>query len=215
MTVHDALATGQSGGLTHRPAPEETESAGELEVGSISMDEVFHVLQNRRRRDVLRYMQGTTGSVVLSDLAEQVAAWEHDTTVEALSSKERKRVYVALYQAHLPKLDETGVIEYDRDRGRLRRTARADLFDPYLERADPGADTDGDDEEQDVSTARASGGRFRDYYLGASALGGVLLSLAGLDVPIFSALSGFQVATIILLAFATLTVWLPVARPSV
>jgi hypothetical protein len=96
------------------------------------MDDVFHLLQNSRRREVLRYLEGVEDWVELSDVAEQVAAWEHDTTVEALSSKERKRVYVALYQSHLPKLDEVDVIEYDQHRGTLRPTRRIELLSPYL-----------------------------------------------------------------------------------
>ncbi|MFB6358651.1 MAG: hypothetical protein ABEJ96_06540, partial [Thiohalorhabdaceae bacterium] len=52
----------------------------------------------------------------LGDLAEHIASIENDKPEVALSSTERKRVYVALYQCHLPKMDDIGVIDFDEDR---------------------------------------------------------------------------------------------------
>lgn len=46
------------------------------------------------------------------DLAEMIAATELDKTIQELDSHERKRVYIALYQTHLDKLDEAGAIAY-------------------------------------------------------------------------------------------------------
>uniref|UniRef100_UPI003F7B2881 DUF7344 domain-containing protein n=1 Tax=Halomicrococcus sp. SG-WS-1 TaxID=3439057 RepID=UPI003F7B2881 len=84
-------------------------------------DKIFHILQTQRRRDALRYLKANEGPVEMRALAEQVAAWENDTTVAALSSDERQRVYIALYQSHLPKLDEEGVIDYNQSRGIVER----------------------------------------------------------------------------------------------
>jgi hypothetical protein len=98
----------------------------------LSKDELFHLLQNQRRRRVLLYLQDTDSQVSMRDVAEQVAAWENDTTVEALSSDERQRVYIALYQSHLPKLDDAGVLSYDQQRGNVARTQIADQLDSYL-----------------------------------------------------------------------------------
>lgn len=69
----------------------------------------------------------------MRDVAERIAAREHDVEVQNLRSKQRQRVYIALYQSHLPKLDEFGVIEYDRSRGHIERTALAKQLDPYLD----------------------------------------------------------------------------------
>jgi hypothetical protein len=46
--------------------------------------------------------------------------------------KQRKRVYTSLHQTHLPALAEAGVVDYDRDRGTVRLTARASVLDEYL-----------------------------------------------------------------------------------
>lgn len=73
----------------------------------------------------------------MGDLAEIVSAKEHDVTVAELTSTQRQRVYIPLYQKHLPKLDKKGIIEYNQSRGVVRPTDRLEIFRPYLEAADP------------------------------------------------------------------------------
>jgi len=49
-----------------------------------------------------------------------------------VSSDERKRVYVALYQNHLPQLDDVGLIEYDQSRGRVAAGPALQQASKYL-----------------------------------------------------------------------------------
>ena len=70
--------------------------------------------------------------MTLSDLAEHIAAIENDTTVQALNSQQRKRVYVGLYQSHLPKLDDLGVVAFNQSRGHVELGPRAAQLDRYL-----------------------------------------------------------------------------------
>ena len=105
--------------------------------GSLPKDDLFHLLQNSRRRAVLRYLRGREGPVRMRDVAEQVAAWEHDTTVAALRSDERQRVYVALYQSHLDTLADAGVIEYDKSRGVLEPRPLLDHVAAYTNPPEP------------------------------------------------------------------------------
>jgi hypothetical protein len=111
-----------------------TEDAPEDEEG-ISKDDAFHILQNARRRAVLRYLaeHDDTDRFVMRDVAEEVAAWEHDTTVQQLVSDERQRVYIALYQSHLPKLDKHGIIDYNQSRGVVETTELTAAFEPYID----------------------------------------------------------------------------------
>lgn len=69
--------------------------------------------------DVLRYIETVDGELTIGELAEQIAAWENDKPIAQISSTERKRVYVALYQCHLPKMDDVGVVSFDKSRGRI------------------------------------------------------------------------------------------------
>lgn len=93
--------------------------------------EIFDLLSNHRRRYAIHYCKLEEDPVTLSDLAEQVAAWEEEKTVEELTSAERKRVYTSLQQTHLPTLDRAGMVEFDN--GTVELTERADELDVYLD----------------------------------------------------------------------------------
>lgn len=112
------------------PKTEETDSA------PLSKDVLFELLKNQRRRHVLRYLDDHEEVATLSDLAEHVAAIENDIPESHLNSQQRKRVYVALYQCHLPILARSDVVEFNQARGLIERTSRADQLMPYL-REDP------------------------------------------------------------------------------
>jgi hypothetical protein len=141
-------------------------------------------LSNRRRRYVLYYLQDGPGSVSLRDLAERIAAWENDVPVEELEYKQRKRVYTSLHQTHLPKLDEVGVVDYDRDRGTITLADRAADLDDYLTVV---GDDDGD---------------WYRLYLGLSVVSLVAAVSAWLGVPPFSRGTGLAVAGLVVILFA-------------
>jgi len=106
----------------------------------LSKDTIFELLKNQRRRYVLQYLADDPGPVRLRDLAERIAAWENDKPMSALSSDERKRVYVGLYQCHLTKMDDARVVEFNQDRGLISLGERAPLLYEYL---DPQGSTEG------------------------------------------------------------------------
>lgn len=99
---------------------------------SPTQDAVFEVLSNARRREVIRALRERE-EVPLGQLAEQVAAWENDTTVQGVTYDQRKRVYTALQQSHLPKMDEAGAVQFDKDRGTVEPAQDIAEFDIYLE----------------------------------------------------------------------------------
>jgi hypothetical protein len=164
----------------------------------LPVDEIFHILQNERRRMVLEYLQEADKSVRMRDVAEQVAAWENGTTVEELSSDQRQRVYIPLYQSHLPKLDKAGIIDYQQNRGIVERRPLAKQLDYYLN-----ADSNRDAVEE---TASSDEGGWDDYYIGAAGVGAVLLLGAVLELPLFSILTGIGLSALILLMFTGLTI---------
>jgi hypothetical protein len=99
---------------------------------SIQIDRIFATLKNQRRRYVLHYLDVTDGPVVLGDLAEQIAAWENDKQPRLVTSSERKRVYVSLYQCHLPKLDDSKAVSYNKPRGIVECGELIDAYKAYL-----------------------------------------------------------------------------------
>jgi len=96
-------------------------------------DQLFHLLQNGRRRAVLRVLRERGTLIEMRALADRVAALKNDTSVEELSQEERQRVSISLYQSHLPKLDDAGVVDYDREAETVERTPIAEQFDRYLD----------------------------------------------------------------------------------
>ncbi|ELZ18076.1 hypothetical protein C477_12747 [Haloterrigena salina JCM 13891] len=90
-----------------------------------SENEFFQVLQNQRRRTVLEsLMNKEDGKMTVGELAEKVAVEENNlSSPNKLSTDQRKRVYVALYQTHLVRLEEVGLVRYDKDRGIVELTA--------------------------------------------------------------------------------------------
>jgi hypothetical protein len=101
--------------------------------------------------------------VALGDLAEVIAAWETGKATADLSSNERKRIYTALQQFHPPKMDEKGLLDYDRHRGTVSPSETATDLDVYL----------------DVVPANEISWSL--YYLGLSALNAALLAGLWLD----------------------------------
>lgn len=99
----------------------------------LSRDTIFTTLSNQRRRYVIHYLKQHPEQVRIRDLAEQIAAWENGVDIAELTYKQRKRVYTSLHQTHLPKMDDCGIVDYDRDRGHITLTPKSTELDMYLE----------------------------------------------------------------------------------
>jgi len=154
----------------------------------LSRDLVFDVLKNRRRRYALHYLRRADDTVQLSELAEQVAAWENDIAVDAISAAERKRVYTALYQSHLPKLDDAGIVEYNQNRGIVELSGASEQLDMYLDL----------EAQPDIPWC--------NWYLGLAVAGLGLLTGAWLGLPPFSLVADVLLATAIVAAYGAVAV---------
>ncbi|WP_222918448.1 hypothetical protein [Natrinema sp. SYSU A 869] len=135
---------------------------------SLTEDEVYTLLSSCRRRYALHACLQTESTITLSDLAEQVAAWEYEKSLEAVSSEERRRVYTSLQQTHLPKMDRWGVVEFER--GVIEPTEQASEIGVYM----------------DVVPANSI--PWAHYYLGVAAIaaavtGGVWLGIYPETIP--------------------------------
>jgi DNA-binding transcriptional ArsR family regulator len=98
----------------------------------LSRDQIFELLSNPRRRMVLYYLREHGGSSTVTDLTREIASLEYDIPADELTRQQRKRIYVSLYQTHIPKLAEDGVIDYDEDSNAVRLTNRANKVNTYL-----------------------------------------------------------------------------------
>lgn len=98
----------------------------------LSKDTIFELLKNQRRRDAIQYLKENEGEAKLGDMAEFIAAKENDIDIAQLSSSQRKRVYIGLYQCHLPKMANSGVIDFEKNRGDITLKPMAEQLEPYL-----------------------------------------------------------------------------------
>ncbi|OYR38330.1 hypothetical protein DJ82_12130 [Halorubrum sp. Ib24] len=98
---------------------------------SLSRNEVYEILSNPRRRYSLHAIKNEDGTTELSDVAEQVAAWENDKSVSEITSSERHLAYSSIQQNHIPKLERAGIITHDS--GTIELTEEARDLDVYVD----------------------------------------------------------------------------------
>jgi hypothetical protein len=181
MSTQEGVSGGGSSG--ERP------DGGVTDEASLSTDAIFETLSSRRRRFALHYLKQRDEPVGIRDLSEQVAAWENGTPVSAVTPKERKRVYTALHQTHLPKMDKLGVVEHDRDRGIVQLTDHVQALDIYLD------------------VVSADDLPWSQFYLGIGAVLTALTAVGALGVYPFSLVSGYGYALSAVLTFTAVAAY--------
>jgi hypothetical protein len=129
----------------------------------LSRETAFEVLSCTRRRYVLHHLLGEDGNATLRELTMRVAAWENGVSIEKVTSKQRMRVYTALRQSHLPKMDREGVVEFDAASGDVELSESAEDLEVYLDVV-PGNEIP-----------------WSEYYLGLGALGVALTAAVWVD----------------------------------
>lgn len=100
----------------------------------LSQAELFDVFSNARRRQAVRYLKRQGGECDLAPLVEQVAAWENDIGSDEVTRTQRRRVYISLYQTHLPMLEDHGIVDWDPDAHAIELVPSNEVFEPYLDR---------------------------------------------------------------------------------
>lgn len=96
---------------------------------NLSLDSALEILSNSRRRGVIRALD-SMDSISLSEVSEIIACEEYNVTRSELNSERRKNVYVGLYQCHIPKMEDYGVIETD---GRKNFISKGENFEKVAE----------------------------------------------------------------------------------
>ncbi|MFC6875177.1 DUF7344 domain-containing protein [Halobellus marinus] len=139
-----------------------------------SADELYDIFANRRRRYTLHYLQQVDGRTDLGEMAEQIAAWEHKKARQEITSNERKYVYSALQQRHLPKMQDVGLVGFNKRDGTVEPTPTLDEIDVYAEIVEKGNVPWG------------------IYFSGLSAVHFGLLVLVGFNVAPLTAFSDFE-----------------------
>jgi hypothetical protein len=178
------MTTSDSAGPEHA-STETAESEDTPEIASgLSTEDVYEVLSNRRRRYAIHYLKQADDPVDVSTLAEQVAAWENQKSSEDLDSQERKRVYISLYQSHLPTLEKRGLVDYDDDRGIVELTDSIASADVYLE------------------VVAGQNVPWSYFYIGLSLVSGLLVALTYYEIGILETVAPIAIGGVITALFA-------------
>ncbi|MFC4551690.1 MULTISPECIES: DUF7344 domain-containing protein [Halorussus] len=136
--TNDAEATPTASGRPDGPdeersGPDRTPGDSGEGGADLTREIVFEMLSNGRRRHVVHYLLAHDEESELRDLSRELAAWENDKSAGAVTAEERRRVYNALQQSHLPKLDDAGLVRYDAARGTVAATDDLTDLQVYLE----------------------------------------------------------------------------------
>lgn len=150
--------------------------------------EVIHdVLRNNRRRLTLQYLKQRLEPVSLRNLSERIAELEASET--PAPRKLRQSVYNSLHQTHLPKLDEIGIVEYDKNRKMISLTERARDVDIYMD------------------VGMGWGITWATYYRTLGVFGLVSIVLSEVSTPLLNAVEPLLIATLFLFVFAGSTAY--------
>ena len=93
--------------------------------------EIYHVLSNSRRREVLGILWRRGERLPLREISEEIAAAETGQSPPPRASRES--VYNALHQTHLPKLDALGLVDYDPNRKLVTALPEARYLGRYMD----------------------------------------------------------------------------------
>ena len=176
--------------LTEMASAQQIDGGGAEPATEVSEDELFDVLANQRRRFAVHLLKREEKErFEIGDMAEQIAAWENGIDTAEITGNERKRVYTALQQSHLPKMDDAGVVEFNKDRGIVEPTPALTDVDLYMDVV----------EGKEIP--------WSDYYLGLSGVAAALTGAVWLGAWPFVLLPNmaWTVAIVVAFAFSAIT----------
>jgi DNA-binding transcriptional ArsR family regulator len=148
---------------TRRGSTEASRESGESAPDRAARDQVFHILSNSRRRQVLSYLIDRGGSATKRGVSRHIAARENDVAADEVTPSMRKPVYIALHQTHIPRLEEEGLVRVNGQGTELTLTEDGRALGRYVE-------ADGDDVPWSV------------LYLGLSAVSCATVAAAAVGV---------------------------------
>lgn len=100
---------------------------------TLSTDEKYAILSNRRRRIAIRTLHNNQGRLAVRELAEVIVADEKDMDPSQVSYEEQRGVYHTLIRTHLPRLEKAGLVNYDPDENTISPGEQLDEMARILE----------------------------------------------------------------------------------
>lgn len=109
-----------------------------------SLDEVFELFSEERRRYALYYLDEADGPVPIGELASQIQTWEQASSGSPVPEAEFEDIVLRLKHRDLPKAAEVESVHYDREHNRIELSGSSPEFGVILSVAEaieqPGED---------------------------------------------------------------------------
>lgn len=106
------------------------------------LSDAFQLLSVRRRRVTLRVVREYDDDLTLPDLAEEVAIRESHKPIPEISPETVTEVYISLYHDHMPRMVDTGLLEYEQERDLVSPGTLSLALDGLEERGGQSQDRD-------------------------------------------------------------------------
>lgn len=105
-------------------------------VDSAVLDAVFHALSDVHRRIAIRSLSASDEPIAIADLASDVVAQRTKPANGDSPDDAARRVQIALYHRHLPKLSSVNAVAFDEVRNTIAPGEGFDSFARVLRSAD-------------------------------------------------------------------------------
>ena len=90
-----------------------SDAVSKLSKEILELNHVFQALAKSRRRYLVYTLKSKT-EWELTEIATKIASWEMDTPEQEVPEEDIELTYASLYHAHVPKLVDEGVIEFEK-----------------------------------------------------------------------------------------------------
>lgn len=108
-----------------------------------SIDEIFDILSDSRRRHVLSILMNHGEELTVSQLAEKIASRDNgpprnevpytkDQVRSEVPEDRLTRITTSLHHADIPKMDQVGLVEFDPDHKTIRATENVNQIEHIL-----------------------------------------------------------------------------------
>jgi len=89
---------------------------------SDTFDTVLDLGGDRHRRIVLAVLDHEQRSLTMHDLTKAIVKYNHHASEREMSKESLSEVQILLHHVHLPKIEASGLVEYDQERGLVEPT---------------------------------------------------------------------------------------------
>lgn len=99
---------------------------------SLTYDAVLDLCEDGHRRIVLTALTDAQRSLTVTDLTKAIANNTDPVSIGEVSVERHSKLHAMLHHVHLPKIEASGLIEYDPEAGRVQPTEEFDRMQSTL-----------------------------------------------------------------------------------